>query len=110
MNFTIEQILNLSQQGFSVDQIKAFDSAYKTQPTQAQPVQQYAQPMQTPPVQQYAQPVQKSASMSTDTSMQMLNLVKAMQEQALAEVSGHTQKPETAVDASLDILGRGGKN
>ena len=80
------------------------------QPMQAQPVQQYAQPMQTPPVQQYAQPVQKSASMSTDTSMQMLNLVKAMQEQALAEVSGHTQKPETAVDASLDILGRGGKN
>ena len=52
-NFTIEQIIALSQAGFSADQINGFAMG---QPVQTQPVQP-VQPVQTQPVQP-VQPVQ----------------------------------------------------
>ena len=85
------------------------------QPVQQMPQVQQVQQMPVQPVQQVqpVQPVQQmpqtGASGAADTSTQMLNLVKAMQEQALAGAAGHYKQP-TAVDASLDVLGRGDKN
>lgn len=134
MGFSIEQVIGLSKQGFSAEQIKAFEGAITpTQPvqqmpqaqpvqqvqpvqqmTQVQPVQQVQQMPQVQPVQQMSQvqpvqPVQPAGSATADTSLQMLNLVKMMQEQALASATGQSTQPQTAVDAGLNVLGRENK-
>ena len=54
MNFSIEQIIGLSKQGFTADQIKAFDSAMT--PAQVPMVQPQVQPMVQPQVQPMVQP------------------------------------------------------
>ena len=59
MNFSIEQIIGLSQQGFTAEQIKAFDVAMTpAQIPMVQPqVQQMVQPQVQPMVQPQAQPM-----------------------------------------------------
>ena len=54
MNFSIEQIIGLSQQGFTAEQIKAFDVAMT--PAQIPMVQPQVQQMVQPQVQQMVQP------------------------------------------------------
>ena len=54
MNFSIEQVIGLSKQGFSADHIKAFDAAMT--PAQVPMVQPQVQPMVQPQVQPMVQP------------------------------------------------------
>ena len=120
MNFTIEQIINLSKQGFSAQQIEAFDKTMPIQP-QGQPmiqpqVQQMIQPQVQPMGQPQVQPqVYQEApfvaprSGLADTSLQMLDAIRAMQNANLAGASGQAAKPLTAEDVGLNILGNGVK-
>ena len=124
MNFTIEQIINLSKQGFSAQQIEAFDKTMPIQP-QVQPqaypqVQPQAYPQVQPQVQPQVYPqVQPQVYQETpfvaprsglaDTSLQMLDAIRAMQNANLAGASGQSAKPLTAEDVGLNILGNGVK-
>ena len=131
MNFSIEQIIGLSQQGFTAEQIKAFDVAMtpaqapmvqpQVQPMvqpQVQPmvqpqvqsmVQPMVQPQVQPMVQPQVQPVYQPQPMpdgnGNDTSMALLNIIQNMQKNNLSQASGAGTKPETALDVGLDILG-----
>ena len=131
--FNIEQIIALSQAGFTADQIGKFQSAQvqpvqpvqRVQPVQqvqpiqpVQPVQQVqpVQPIQpVQPVQsiqpaqpvQPVQPIQPGASALADTSLKMLELVQQMQSNALAAAGGTAPRVETAEDVGLGILNRG---
>ena len=154
MNFTIDQIINLSKQGFSAQQIEAFDKTMPIQPQvqpqaypqpqvqpqvqpqaypqaypQVQPqvypqVQPQVQPQVYPQVQPQVQPqaypqVQPQVYQETpfvaprsglaDTSLQMLDAIRAMQNANLAGASGQGAKPLTAEDVGLNILGNGVK-
>ena len=110
MNFSIEQIIGLSKQGFTADQIKAFDGAMT--PAQVPMVQPQAQPQVQPvyqPQVQPTQPVYQPQPMpegnGNDTSMALLNIIQNMQKNNLSQASGAGTKPETALDVGLDILG-----
>ena len=105
-NFTIEQIIALSQAGFSADQINGFAMG---QPMQTQPVQ----PVQTQPVEPVQQIPQLPANQAPggDISGQLLTLIKTIQSQNLANASGQTPTAQTAEDIGLSILGKtGGEN
>ena len=121
-NFTIEQIIALSQAGFSADQINGFAMGQQA-PVQQTPVQQV--PVQQVPVQQV--PVQQAPVQQTpaqqipeipsnqapggDISGQLLTLIKTIQAQNLANASGQTPTAQTAEDIGLSILGKtGGEN
>ena len=121
-NFTIEQIIALSQAGFSADQINGFAMGQPVQPVQTQPVQpvqtqpvqpvqtQPAQPVQTQPVQPAQQIPQIPANQAPggDISGQLLTLIKTIQSQNLANASGQTPTAQTAEDIGLSILGKTG--
>ena len=139
-NFTIEQIIALSQAGFSADQINGFAMGQPVQqipqtpvqqipqtpvqqipqtPVQQTPVQQIPQtPVQQTPVQQIPQtPVQQIPQLPAnqapggDISGQLLTLIKTIQSQNLANASGQTPTAQTAEDIGLSILGKtGGEN
>ena len=139
-NFTIEQIIALSQAGFSADQINGFAMGQPVQqaPVQQAPVQQV--PAQQTPVQQV--PVQQVPAQQTpvqqvpaqqapvqqvpaqqipeipsnqapggDISGQLLTLIKTIQAQNLSNASGQTPTAHTAEDIGLELLGKtGGEN
>ena len=134
MNFSIEQIIGLSKQGFTADQIKAFDGAMtpaqvpmvqpqaqpQVQPVYQPQVQPMVQPQVQPMVQPQVQPVYQPQVQPTqpvyqpqpmpegngnDTSMALLNIIQNMQKNNLSQASGAGTKPETALDVGLDILG-----
>ena len=129
-NFTIEQIIALSQAGFTADQINGFAMGQPVQqaPVQQTPVQQapvQQTPVQQAPVQQA--PVQQAPVQQTpvqqipqlpanqapggDISGQLLTLIKTIQSQNLANASGQTPTAQTAEDIGLSILGKtGGEN
>ena len=134
-NFTIEQIIALSQAGFSADQINGFAMGQpvqtqpvqpvQTQPVETQPVQpvqtqpvqpvqtQPVEPVQTQPVQQVQEIPQLPANQAPggDISGQLLTLIKTIQSQNLANASGQTPTVQTAEDIGLSILGKtGGEN
>ena len=97
-NFTIEQIIALSQAGFSADQINGFAmgqpvQAQPVQPAQTQPVQpvqtQPAQLVQTQPVQtQPVQPVQTQPVQPVQTQP-----VQAVQTQSVQPVQTQPVQP-----------------
>ena len=103
MNFTIDQIINLSKQGFTPQQIQAFDGAMTpaVNTPQPQPVYQAPQPQ---PV-YHNTPMQIPRSGLADTSAQLLDAIKTIQNANLAQVSGQSTAPMTAEDAGLAVLG-----
>ena len=113
-NFTIEQIIALSQAGFSADQINGFAMGQPVQTQPVQPVQtQPVEPVQTQPVQQVQEIPQLPANQAPggDISGQLLTLIKTIQSQNLANASGQTPTVQTAEDIGLSILGKtGGEN
>ena len=79
-------------------------------------VQPQVQPMVQPMVQPQVQPqvYQETPFVAprsglADTSLQMLDAIRAMQNANLAGASGQAAKPLTAEDVGLNILGNGGK-
>ena len=131
-NFTIEQIIALSQAGFSADQINGFAMGQPVQqtPVQQTPVQQapvQQEPVQQAPVQQapvqqapvQQEPVQQAPVQQIpqlpanqtpggDISGQLLTLIKTIQAQNLSNASGQTPTAQTAEDIGLSILGKTG--
>ena len=105
MGFTIQQVINLHSQGFTADQISAFEKSISPQVQPMPQVQQVQQVQQMPPAQNI--PMETPRSGAADTSLQMLNLVRQMQNNALANDTGLMGKPMTAESAGLEILGRG---
>ena len=133
MAFTIEQIINLSNTGFTAEQIKAFEQSQIQQtpvqqvqqvpvqqtPVQQAPVQQVPVqqtqvqqvpvqqvPVQQTPVQQV--PVNTDAPFSDASAKAMLDFIKSIQSSNLAQATGQQTKQENAYEAGLDILGKGG--
>ena len=101
MNFSIDQIINLSKQGFTPQQIQAFDGAMTPTVNTPQPVYQAPQPQ---PV-YHNTPMQIPRSGLADTSAQLLDAIKTIQNANLAQVSGQSTAPMTAEDAGLAVLG-----
>ena len=153
MSFTIDQIINLSKQGFTAEQITAFEKSIATPaqpyqqipaPVSAQTYQQIpapvpAQPYQQIPAQDHTQtyqpyqqipapvsaqtyqqipaqdhtqtyqpqvPFEAPRSGLKDTSMEMLALVRQMQNANLAQAAGQAPKQINDVDAGLAVLGK----